>query len=68
VELPLGRFGKQGPPEREYGAAKGIIWGSIWAYFAKQTNINTQTIGVGNLTVLRAFFGPLQDRKMFFIV
>ncbi len=26
---------KRRPPEREYGALEGIIWGSKWAYFLK---------------------------------
>jgi hypothetical protein len=30
---------KKRPPEREYGAAMGVIWGSIRAYFGKKTEI-----------------------------
>ena len=39
-----------------YGALKGIIWGSIWAYFAKWGFLWALISDEGNRTVLRAFF------------
>src|SRR5208283_4447085 len=56
IKLPFGRSGKKRPPKPEYGAVKGIIRGSIFAYFGKWGEIRGLNFIKSNRTVLQAYF------------